>query len=188
MTTDEIIVLQERIGTEPDGFWGPKSIRASKRHLSEHLPYGLDLPGGTQYELRAYYGKPEDNTPIIGVDAPDWLRLYDSNDLVRQIWVHEKAAESLITALQAAYKKAPTFTRRYFGCHVDRPMRNGRLPSVHAYGAAVDLAASTNRNRQSWPVSADMPIQVMEEFAKQGWIAAGVYWGRDAMHFQRTRP
>jgi hypothetical protein len=32
-----------------------------------------------------------------------------------------------------------------------------------------------------------MPIQVMEEFAKEGWLAAGAFWGRDAMHFQATR-
>jgi hypothetical protein len=27
----------------------------------------------------------------------------------------------------------------------------------------------------------------MEEFAKEGWLAAGAFWGRDAMHFQATQ-
>jgi hypothetical protein len=32
-----------------------------------------------------------------------------------------------------------------------------------------------------------MPIEVMEEFAKEGWLPAGAFWSRDAMHFQATR-
>ena len=90
-------------------------------------------------------------------------------------------------ALHAAYKRKPDFVRRWFGCHVDRLMRNGSLPSTHAYGAAVDLSASTNRNRWHWPIKADMPLEVMEEFAKEGWLPAGAFWSRDSMHFQATR-
>jgi hypothetical protein len=32
-----------------------------------------------------------------------------------------------------------------------------------------------------------MPIEVMEEFAKEGWLPAGAFWSRDSMHFQSTR-
>jgi hypothetical protein len=28
---------------------------------------------------------------------------------------------------------------------------------------------------------------VMEEFAKEGWLAAGAFWSRDSMHMQATR-
>jgi hypothetical protein len=27
----------------------------------------------------------------------------------------------------------------------------------------------------------------MEEFAKEGWLSAGAFWSRDAMHFQATK-
>jgi hypothetical protein len=32
-----------------------------------------------------------------------------------------------------------------------------------------------------------MPIEVMEEFAREGWIGLGWQIGRDSMHFQPTR-
>jgi hypothetical protein len=41
--------------------------------------------------------------------------------------------------------------------------------------------------KSSWPVAATMPIEVMEEFAREGWIGLGWQIGRDSMHFQPTR-
>jgi hypothetical protein len=152
------------------------------------MPKDNPWPKSNQAALRRFYGHPDNNNPIIRVDAPSWLRLYDSDKRVRSIYCHKRVAESLLRALRDAYQHQPEFVRKYFGCHVDRPMRGGTKPSTHAYGAAVDLAASTNRNRQSWPVSANMPIEVMEAFAREGWTPAGAFWGRDAMHFQATRP
>jgi len=38
MTYTEIFHLQKRIGTTPDGFWGPKSIRACKEYLRAMMP------------------------------------------------------------------------------------------------------------------------------------------------------
>jgi hypothetical protein len=32
-----------------------------------------------------------------------------------------------------------------------------------------------------------MPLAVMEEFSREGWLAAGAFWNRDAMHFQATQ-
>jgi hypothetical protein len=37
------------------------------------------------------------------------------------------------------------------------------------------------------PVAVTMPIEVMEEFAREGWIGLGWQIGRDSMHFQPTR-
>jgi hypothetical protein len=44
-----------------------------------------------------------------------------------------------------------------------------------------------NGLKTSWPVAATMPIDVMEEFAREGWIGLGWQIGRDSMHFQPTR-
>ena len=66
-------------------------------------------------------------------------------------------------------------------------MRGGSLPSLHARGAAVDLDPDHNGNGTSWPTRAIMPLEVMEEFAKEGWLAAGAFWGRDSMHMQATQ-
>lgn len=193
MTKKQIIALQERVGTVPDGFWGPKSDAACKRHLRALMPSPNLWPSASQAALRRFYGEPGTKTftppGIISIDAPSWLRLYDnSNERVRKIRCHEKVAESLLRALESAYAAAPEFARRYFGVYNGRPMRGGSLPSMHAYGAAIDLSANTNGNKTHWPTRADMPIEVMEAFAREGWTAAGAFWGRDAMHFQGTRP
>jgi hypothetical protein len=66
-------------------------------------------------------------------------------------------------------------------------MRGGRLPSLHARGAAIDLAADTNGNTTHWPTRADMPIEVLACFAREGWLSAGVFWSRDGMHNQATQ-
>ena len=188
MTKNQIKELQAHVGTTPDGFWGPKSIAACQRHLRKLMPKDNPWPSSKQSSLRAFYGAPDDNSDIIGIKAPSWLRLYDDpSKKVSKIYCHALVADSLLRALKAAYARHPDVVRRYFGCHVDRPMRGSSTPSTHAYGAAIDLSASTNRNSQSWPVSATMPIEVMEEFAKEGWMPAGAFWGRDAMHFQATR-
>jgi hypothetical protein len=34
---------------------------------------------------------------------------------------------------------------------------------------------------------ADMPLEIMECFAREGWLSAGAFWGYDAMHFQATQ-
>jgi hypothetical protein len=188
MTTAQIAAMQKRIGATPDGFWGPKSIAACQRHLRALMPIALNpWPKSDQASLRAFYGDPDDNSVIVSIPAPSWLRLYDSEAKVKTISCHAKVADSLIRALEAAYKVAPDYVRRYFGCHVDRNMRGGSNPSLHAYGAAIDLAASTNGNKTHWPTKADMPLEVMEAFASEGWMPAGAFWGRDAMHMQATR-
>lgn len=188
MTKNQKIELQKHVGAKPDGFWGPKSIAACKRHLRALMPKDNPWPRSNQSALRAFYGDPDDNSVIVSVVAPGWLRLYDSEKVVKSISYHKKVAKSLLRALKEAHKTHPQFVKRYFGCHVDRPMRGSSTPSTHAYGAAVDLSASTNRNKQSWPASANMPIEVMEAFAREGWTPAGAFWGRDAMHFEATRP
>jgi hypothetical protein len=41
--------------------------------------------------------------------------------------------------------------------------------------------------RTHWPMGADMPIEVMEAFARQGFKSLGAVISRDAMHFEATR-
>jgi hypothetical protein len=66
-------------------------------------------------------------------------------------------------------------------------MRGGSNWSLHAYGAAIDLAPHNNGLHTHWPTRATMPLEVMEIFARQGWLPAGAFWSRDPMHFQATR-
>jgi hypothetical protein len=119
--------------------------------------------------------------------------LYDGK-IVTGTRVHRKCAESLVrilTQIGDRFSALPGVMEEaedYGGVFNNRLMRGGSLPSLHARGAAIDLDADDNGNHTPWPTSADMPIEIIEEFSREGWMSAAVWWGRDAMHFQATRP
>lgn len=187
MTRKEIIELQERIGATPDGFWGPRSIAACQAHLRQLRPAATIWPSTTQAALQGFYGSPGDASQLVSINVVDYGVRYD-NLIVRTILCHHKVADSLerIIAKLSDIPQGRDVLTRYAGCFNNRTMRGGSLPSLHARGAAIDLDPNTNRNRQAWPTSATMPIEVMEIFAAEGWTCAGSAWGRDAMHFQAT--
>jgi hypothetical protein len=192
MKQAEIIAMQRRIGTEPDGFWGPKSIAACQAHLRKLFPAASQWPNPDDASLRRFYGPPGTEANLVVIELP-FRMLYDGR-LVRTTRVHRRCADSLVRVLRAIgdrhghLRGVMEEAEDYGGCYNNRPMRGGTRPSLHAYGAAIDLDADDNGNRVAWPVAADMPLEIMEEFAREGWTAAGAFWGRDAMHFQATRP
>jgi hypothetical protein len=187
MTRAQIQAMQERIGTTPDGFWGPKSIAACQRHLRALMPKDANWPGASQAALQGFYGSPGDESRLVNLNAQGLGVRYDGKP-VRTIRCHERVADSLRRVLaEIAAGPHAAILATYAGVYNNRPMRGGSLPSLHARGAAIDLAPDTNRLSQSWPVSATMPLEIMEAFAREGWLPAGAFWGRDAMHFQSTR-
>jgi len=186
MTHNEIIALQKRIGAVPDGFWGPKSTAACQAYLRSLMPTINPWPATDQASLTAFYGDPGDESQLVNLDVRDLCILYD-DDMVRTIRCHHKVAASLKRVLTAIQRSAWQYVLAdYAGCYNDRPIRGGSLPSLHARGAAIDLRPNSNGNRSHWPVSADMPIQVMEFFAVEGWKSAGAFWSRDGMHHEAT--
>ena len=178
--------MQERIGVTPDGFWGPKSITACQKYLRGMMPTPNPWPETDQLSLTRYYGHAGDESRLVRFDLPAGT-LYD--DLpARHARANERCFESLSRVLHAIAASPHAWVlKEYAGIYNPRPMRGGSLPSLHARGAAIDLAPNSNGNTASWPISSSMPLDVMELFAKEGWIAAGAFWGRDAMHFQSTR-
>lgn len=186
MTKIEIIKMQERIGTAADGFWGPKSIAACQKHLRSLMPAESPWPSTSQSALTAFYGPAGDESRLVSLDVVGLGVRYEGKP-VRVIRCHQRVSISLGRVLYDISKTHPEILALYAGVYNNRPMRGGNLPSLHARGAAIDLAPDTNRNSQSWPVSATMPLAVMEAFAREGWIPAGAFWGRDAMHAQATK-
>ena len=186
MKTAEIIALQKRIGTTPDGFWGPKSIQACKCHLRTFFPDPNPWPTPDQHSLAAFYGAPGDESRLTRIDVSKLGIDYD-DQTVNSIRCHEKVAESLLRILTAIHRGPHAYVLLdYAGVFANRLMRGCNLPSLHARGAAIDLRPLTNGNHAHWPITADMPIEIMEEFAREGWMPAGAFWNRDAMHFQAT--
>jgi len=177
--------IQEKIGTEPDGFWGPKSIAACQKYLRGLMPSPNPWPKSDQKSLSAFFGDPGDESKLTVLEVAGIGLKYEGK-AVHSIRCHVKVAESLKRVLQSIQKSNPEVLAEYAGCFNNRTMRNGSLPSMHARGAAVDFCPDKNGNSVSWPIVATMPFEVMEAFAKEGWLSAGAFWGRDAMHFQAT--
>lgn len=186
MTSAQIIELQKHIGTTPDGFWGPKSAAACQRHLRKLMPSPHPWPASDEEYIRAFYGRPGEQCLT---DLPVWdLAICYMGTRVKTIRCHKRVADSLRRILVAiVHSPHQPILYQYAGCFNLRPMRGSSRLSTHAWGIAIDLDPAANGNKVHWPMQAKMPIQVMEIFAREGWLSAGAAWARDAMHFQATR-
>lgn len=191
MNPDQIKAMQRRVGVHPDGFWGPVSQEACRRHLRALMPGMIVWPKSDQVSLRAFYGEPGDESNLVSITFP--FPVFYDGKLVKTTRVHRKCAESLLRVLNDigsryfAERGVMEEAEDYGGVFNFRLKRGGTTYSLHAYGAAIDLDADDNTFRDSWPMKADMPLEIMECFAREGWISAGAFWGYDAMHFQATR-
>lgn len=177
-----------------DGFWGPKSIAACQKHLRSMMPSPNPWPKPDQASLTAFYGAPGDTSQMRVVKIPCDIKVkYIGKEIGKPgceddtIYCHRKVWPSLLKILRKISKTHPEILLQYYGVYDNRAMRGGRLPSLHARGAAIDLAAATNGLHTHWPTRADMPIEVMEYFAQEGWINLGWTISRDAMHAQATQ-
>jgi hypothetical protein len=187
MIRDDIMALQRRIGTTPDGFWGPKSVAACQKHLRALMPKPNPWPKPDAASLTEFYGEPGDENQL-GVLKVEGLGVAYDNKPVTAIRCHKKVATSLKRVLtEIANGPHRKLLSLYAGVYNNRPMRGGTRPSLHARGAAIDLDPGRNGLVMHWPMVATMPLEVMEAFAREGWLPAGAFWSRDAMHFQATQ-
>lgn len=192
MTTDQIQRMQRRIGTVADGFWGPLSQARCREHLRSLMPTPNPWPAGTQAGLRAFYGEPGDEGNLVTIEFP--YPMFYAGKRVTRTRCHRKVAQSLgrilldIGQLYGGDREVMEEAEDYGGIFNFRQKRGGSTYSVHAWGAAIDLDADDNTFRDTWPMRADMPLEIMEAFAREGWQSAGAFWGYDAMHFEATRP
>lgn len=186
MNQTQIKAIQIKVGTTPDGFWGPKSIAAAQKYLKGLLKFPNPWPSTDQFSLTKFYGKQGDETQLTQLNVSGLGVKYEGR-AIRSVLCHGRVADSLYRVLKELSVSHPQILAKYAGVYNNRAMRGGSTPSLHARGAAIDLDPDTNGNHVSWPVKATMPFEVMEAFAREGWVAAGAFWGRDAMHFQATR-
>lgn len=195
MNLEQIIHTQRRIGTEPDGFWGPVSTARCKEYLAAMMPHPHPFP--KQDRVADFYGPHgvEDGftPPRKRIELP--FTIYYEGEPVKFISPHALCADSLERVFLRLAAAFPTAADRveagiviYDGLYNPRPMRGGSAWSMHAWAIAIDLNAADNGNTSHWPTRARMPIEVMECFAAEGWTSAGAFWSRDAMHFQATHP
>jgi hypothetical protein len=186
MNRQEIKELQAAVNTAPDGIWGNDSISKCQAHLRRLMPSPNPWPESGQSSLRAFYGSPGDESQLVNLPV-DGLGVRYLGAPVKTVRCHRKVAESLGRVIEQLSNIAPDILLEYAGCFNNRSVRGGSAPSLHAYGAAIDFAPDTNGNNAHWPTNSTMPLKVMEAFAREGWLPAGAFWHRDAMHFQATR-
>lgn len=192
MTTEQIQRTQRIVGVNPDGFWGPKSTQRCKDHLRSLMPTPNPWPFSTREGLRDFYGEPGDEGNLVPISFP--FPMFYGEKLVTKSRCHKKVHDSLMRILtrlgtfEGGTREILDPVSDYGGIYNFRNKRGGTSLSVHAWGAAIDLDADDNSFRDPWPLVADMPLEIMEEFAKEGWQSAGAFWGYDAMHFEACRP
>jgi hypothetical protein len=190
MTAAQIKAIQAKIGTTPDGFWGPKSTAACQAYLRGLMPSPNPWPSSGQAALKAFYSDPskgEVAPQLAPINVAGLGVQYGGKD-VATIRCHRLVAESLLRVL-TAISESPlkSWLAGYAGVYNHRPMRGGSSWSLHAYGAAIDIMPHGNGLHTHWPTRATMPLEIMEHFAREGWLAAGAFWSKDAMHMQATR-
>tara|TARA_R110000868_G_scaffold73521_4_gene213190 strand:- start:7391 stop:7978 length:588 start_codon:yes stop_codon:yes gene_type:complete len=195
MNQNEIQKMQAKIGVPADGFWGPRSADACRAHLLAMFPHPRPFP--KQVAVAEFYGP---HGTADGFDPPTKtitlpFPVFYDNVTVRVLHPHVKCADSLLHVFDRLAEAYPTSESRraagildYGGLYNPRPMRGGSTWSMHSWAIAIDFNPEQNGNLMSWPVAAMMPLEVMECFAREGWTAAGAFWGRDAMHMQATSP
>ena len=81
MTRNQIIALQERVGTTPDGFWGPNSIKACKAHLRALMPKDHPWPTTDQGALTRFYGRPGEESMLVNLAVGDLDIRYDGKNV-----------------------------------------------------------------------------------------------------------
>ena len=156
-------------------------------------------------ELNNFYGDPrgaagradlawaQQNLTTI---VPPWAMRSDGS-AVSQITIHRKCKDSLTRVFNAIWdfsghdpaKIKAAHLDEFDGSYVFRMNVNSpsRL-SLHAYGAAIDLAAAENPNGAPWRDNGRMlPRWAIDAFLAEGWCWGGDFSGTpDGMHFQAT--
>jgi len=192
MAPDQIQKMQRRIGVVPDGFWGPRSQARCRDHLRQMMPAPNPWPYSTQEALREFYGQPGDESNLVVIEFP--FPMFYAGKRVLKSRCHLKVAASLkrilteIGNLYSNEKEIIEEAEDYGGIFNFRHKRGGTTYSVHSWGAAIDLDADDNSFKDTWPLKADMPLEICEAFAKEGWTSAGPFWGFDGMHHEACKP
>lgn len=162
------------------------------------------FPKATTFLLNDFYGNPDRNgdgvadstwvTENITRIVPPYPMFWSWNkEPVRTIALHKKCAKAFEESLTEVGRKYDAKQREILhldqcgGGYTFRTMRGGERLSVHAYGAALDIAPAVNWLGRHWAEGLGMmPIKVVEIFAARGLRWGGKWQRPDAMHFEAT--
>jgi hypothetical protein len=158
-----------------------------------------------QSECDNYYGNPRgrrgrasliwEKTSLVKIVPPWQMVDEDSKKPIASFLMHRRVRDSINRAFEAIwelYNKDQAIIESkglhlFSGSYVYRPIRGGTHLSMHAYGCAIDIAASENELGSH---HGSMPLAVVKIFEEQEkWVWGGRWHGRpDPMHFQAANP
>jgi hypothetical protein len=192
MTKEEIQAIQEKIGATPDGVWGPKSYLACKSYLKSLMPAPSPWPKSDDASMTKFYGTGGNESNLVSFSFP--FPMYYDGTVVSKGRCHKLVKDSLLRVLadiKSRHGDDPEIMKAcqsYGGIYNFRNMRGGSRLSKHSWGVAIDLDPGNNGNKTSWPQRSSMPFEIIEAFAREGWVSAAGFWGRDGMHFEACQP
>jgi hypothetical protein len=192
MTKEEIQAIQRKIGATPDGAWGPKSYLACKSYLKSLMPAPSPWPKNDDASMTKFYGTGGNESNLVSFSFP--FPMYYDGAPVSKGRCHKLVKDSLLRVfadIKSRHGDDPEIMKAcqsYGGIYNFRNMRGGSRLSKHSWGVAIDLDPGNNGNKTSWPQRSSMPFEIIEAFAREGWVSAGAFWGRDAMHFEACQP
>jgi len=180
--------VQKFLGLVPDGKIGPKTIEA----MGKKLNIAVSWPRDRESEMNAFYGPVGKNMTTLVLPYPMVLS-WEPETKVTKITCHEKVHDSLKRIFQKTLdhygldKIKEMKLDRFAGCLYVRPKRNGTTWSVHAWGAAVDLAPE--QNELKWDhkraLFAKPDYKAFWDIVEgEGWTSLGRSRDYDWQHFQ----
>jgi hypothetical protein len=195
-TAQAVKAFQRDHGLTPDGIVGPNTRAALTAALAQRPVGRLPVPNGLA-QLRATFGDirlsmgPHPDEPCYLRIAGDWVAqnlatmTVEGIPAMHKVYCHRK----IIPILQEVFAGVvaaglATEIHTFDGCFCPRFKRRTQrqAPSVHSWGAALDLNAATNRQG----TKGDMHPGLVAIFRKHGFKWGGDWSGasRDPMHFQ----
>lgn len=151
-------------------------------------PHGFD-------EIVKVYGNPKHYIRPDGTMMSDWERhtlalaplpdtlplSWDLAHKVRVIRCHQLLTMIVRDTFQAIHDANLWHHLHEFGgCYAARAQRGSSKPSLHLWGAAIDLNPSTNH----MGTAGDMSPELVKVFDDHGWTWGGRFGRPDPMHFQ----
>lgn len=209
--------IQTFVGTTPDGIWGPKTEAAVAAKLGIQAPAVdplvqkyIDKPvvvSMVDYKAaivsqssvrsnKSIYGRAGDESYLVNVPVPENYPLRYDGNRVKTIRVHKLVADRMAAILQDTInhygedieKVAPGLCV-YDGSYYYRNTTNGSVPSIHAWGLAIDMDAGHNSYSVKKP-NARLSQPIYEPFwkivAAHGGASLGKKSDYDWMHYQFT--
>lgn len=194
---EEWKLVQKALGVTADGIPGPATLAAIRKKLGIEAERVASSRIPSQSEVRSgqsIYGKAGDESYLCSIKPPYTMK-YEGKP-VATIRCHHLIAPALLRIFQRCLdyygleKIQELGLDDWCGCFNDRPVRGGSTLSMHAWGIAVDLAASQNGNLVRAPqarLSHADAAAFWDIVESEGGFSMGRATGRDWMHFQFAR-